>query len=216
MPENEKSEAVYKQLSEDMREGLKGIYKQITNASQNGKDGHPDIHSGTENILHEATDQLDVVLRTTENATMTIMELVEKSLANQEESAKLLAAVRDGSASDADKERLLELNTGIGDDLTALMTTLSFQDITGQRIKKVLEALKTVEESVLELYVSSGLILDGADKNPEMDARELKDEVQKALDDFHNNRQVTSTLRGPNENGIKQNAIDDMLAQLGL
>lgn len=216
MPENDKNEAVYKQISEDMREGLKGIYKQITNASQKGSGTQPDIHSGTENILHEATDQLDVVLRTTENATMTIMELVEKSLASQEESASLLAAVRDGNATDADKARLLELNTNIGDDLTALMTTLSFQDITGQRIKKVLEALKTVEESVLELYVSSGLILESADKNPEKDARELKDEVQKALDDFHNNRQVTSTLRGPNENGIKQNAIDDMLAQLGL
>ena len=104
----------------------------------------------------------------------------------------------------------------MGDDLTTLLTILSFQDITGQRIKKVVEALNKIEKSVVELYVSSGLIMEGAEKNPHKDVQTLQDEARKAVEDFRQNRRVSSELKGPDANGFSQNAIDDMLAQLGM
>lgn len=96
------------------------------------------------------------------------------------------------------------------------MTALSFQDITGQRIKRVVAALNKIENSVVELYVASGLIMDGAEKNPDKDALALQSEARKAVEDFRQNRKVASTLKGPDKDSVSQGAIDDLLAQLGM
>ena len=168
---------VYRQLSTDMRQGLKDIYQQISTASSDQASPVPE----TDALFHEASDQLGEVLKATETATMSIMEIVEKHLDLQAESAELLAAVREGTATESQKARLAEINSQLGDDLTSLLTTLSFQDITGQRIKRVVAALNKIENSVVELYVSSGLIMDGAEKDPAKNAQALKEEASKAV-----------------------------------
>lgn len=212
MAEQRDESAVYKQLSTEMRQGLKYIYQQISSASSD--QGTP--VSDTDALFHEASDQLGEVLKATETAAVNIMEIVEKHLDLQTESAALLEAVRSGTAADTQTARLAEINNQLGDDLTTLLTILSFQDITGQRIKKVVEALNKIEKSVVELYVSSGLIMEGAEKNPHKDVQTLQDEARKAVEDFRQNRRVSSELKGPDANGFSQNAIDDMLAQLGM
>jgi Chemotaxis protein len=212
MAEQRDESAVYKQLSTEMRQGLKNIYQQISSASSD--QGTP--VSDTDALFHEASDQLGEVLKATETAAVNIMEIVEKHLDLQTESAALLEAVRSGTAADTQTARLAEINNQLGDDLTTLLTILSFQDITGQRIKKVVEALNKIEKSVVELYVSSGLIMEGAEKNPHKDVQTLQDEARKAVEDFRQNRRVSSELKGPDANGFSQNAIDDMLAQLGM
>ncbi len=212
MAEQRDESAVYKQLSTEMRQGLKNIYQQISSASSD--QGTP--VSDTDALFHEASDQLGEVLKATETAAVNIMEIVEKHLDLQTESAALLEAVRSGTAADTQTARLAEINNQLGDDLTTLLTILSFQDITGQRIKKVVEALNKIEKSVVELYVSSGLIMEGAEKNPHKDVQTLQDEARKAVEDFRQNRRVSSELKGPHANGFSQNAIDDMLAQLGM
>ncbi len=212
MAEQRDESAVYKQLSTEMRQGLKNIYQQISSASSD--QGTP--VSDTDALFHEASDQLGEVLKATETAAVNIMEIVEKHLDLQTESAALLEAVRSGTAADTQTARLAEINNQLGDDLTTLLTILSFQDITGQRIKKVVEALNKIEKSVVELYVSSGLIMEGAEKNPHKDVQTLQDEARKAVKDFRHNGRVSSELKGPDANGFSQNAIDDMLAQLGM
>ena len=212
MAEQRDESAVYKQLSTEMRQGLKNIYQQISSASSD--QGTP--VSDTDALFHEASDQLGEVLKATETAAVNIMEIVEKHLDLQTESAALLEAVRSGTAADTQTARLAEINNQLGDDLTTLLTILSFQDITGQRIKKVVEALNKIEKSVVELYVSSGLIMEGAEKNPHKDVQTLQDEARKAVEDFRQNRRVSSEIKGPDANGFSQNAIDDMLAQLGM
>ena len=82
---------VYRQLSTDMRQGLKDIYQQISTASSDQVSPVPE----TDALFHEASDQLGEVLKATETATMSIMEIVEKHLDLQAESAELLAAVRE-------------------------------------------------------------------------------------------------------------------------
>lgn len=212
MAEQRDEPTIYKQLSTEMRQGLKNIYQQISSASSE----HGKPVSDTDALFHEASDQLDEVLKTTETAAISIMEIVEKHLDLQAESASLLDAVRDGTATDSQKTRLSEINSQLGNDLTTLLTTLSFQDITGQRIKKVVAALDKIEKSVVELYISSGLVMEGAEKDPHKDAQTLQDEARKAVEDFRQNRKVSSELKGPDKNGFSQNAIDDMLAQLGM
>lgn len=215
MSEQYGEQSVYRQLSADMRRGLKDIYQQISTVSNDtALDGRK-----TDALFTEASDQLDEVVRTTESAAMSIMEIVEKHLEHQAESAAIIERVKTGSASATDLERLSVINESLGTDLTSVLTTLSFQDITGQRIKKVVAALNAIEDSVVQLYISSGLIMDGAEKDPAKDSNTLQAEAQKAVDDFREQRKAnagSSELKGPDKNGISQNAIDDMLAQLGL
>ena len=205
-------QSVYRQLNDDMREGLKRIYQQISEATSGQLLGCDEA----DHLFNEASDQLREVMEATEKATMSILEVVEKQLERQMEAAELIEALLNGTASSDQRDRLKAINTDLGDDLTNVITTLSFQDITGQRIKKVVEALNRIEGTVVELYVSSGLFLDGAEKNPTKDAQELRDEVNKAVEDFRNSRQTNSHLKGPCSDGCSQGAIDDMLAQLGL
>lgn len=210
MSEQKRQEAVYRQLSADMREGLKDIYQQISTAS--AADGQ-----GTDALFHEASAQLDEVLKDTESAAMSIMAFVEKHMQLQAESAHLIWAAGGGDK----MSRLAAINSELGTDLANLLTTLSFQDITGQRIKKVVNALNGIERRVVDLYVASGLIMDGAEKDPAKDAETLHAEARQAVADFREGLQKpeakaqASELKGPDKNGMSQGAIDDMLAQLG-
>ncbi|WP_291440703.1 protein phosphatase CheZ [Desulfovibrio sp.] len=208
MSEKKAEPAVYRQLSTDM---LKDIYQQISTAS----DSQPPVDSGTDALFHEATDQLDEVLKATESATMSIMEIVERHLDMQEQNAELLALVREGTISPAQTAMLEANNRQMGDDLTSVLTTLSFQDITGQRIKRVVAALNKIENTVVELYLSSGLIMEGAEKDPQKDAAALQDEARQAVEEFRQQRKAEN-LKGPDKNGVSQSAIDDMLSQLGM
>lgn len=211
MSEKKAEPAVYRQLSTDMRQGLKDIYQQISTAS----DSRPPAESGTDALFHEATDQLDEVLKATESATMSIMEIVERHLDMQEQNAELLAHVREGTASSTQIALLEANNRQMGDDLTSVLTTLSFQDITGQRIKRVVTTLNKIENTVVELYLSSGLIMEGAEKDPQKDAASLQDEARQAVEEFRRQRKAEK-LKGPDNNGVSQGAIDDMLSQLGM
>jgi chemotaxis protein CheZ len=207
---DEKPEAtVYRQISSDMREGLKDIYQRISTASKD----QPLPATQPDALFLEASSQLDEVLKATEAATMSIMEIVERHLDLQEQNAELLTALREGNANASQIASLEANNSRLGDDLTALLTTLSFQDITGQRIKKVVTALNQIESMVVELYVSSGLIMEGAEKNPEKNVEKLQSEARQAVETFRQNR---NELKGPDKDGVSQGAIDDMLSQLGL
>ncbi len=211
MSEKKAEPAVYRQLSTDMRQGLKDIYHQISTAS----DSQSPVDSGTNALFHEATDQLDAVLKTTESATMSIMEIVERHLDMQEQNTELLALAREGTISPEQIATLEAHNRQMGDDLTSVLTTLSFQDITGQRIKRVVVALNKIENTVVELYLSSGLIMEGAEKDPQKDAAALQNEARQAVEEFRQNRKPEN-LKGPDKSGVSQGAIDDMLSQLGL
>ena len=77
-------------------------------------------------------------------------------------------------------------------------------------------ALNKIENTVVELYISSGLIMDGAAKDPNKDTESLQTEARKAVEDFRQSRKKADGLKGPDGNGVSQSAIDDMLSQLGM
>lgn len=212
MADSRDSDMVFRQLSKDMRNGLKNIYQQISTVSTD-KDSSS---RATEALFMEASDQLAEVVRTTESATMHIMEIVEKQLERRAECAQILEKLKTSPENEGDLARLEKFNSDLDEDLTSVLTSLSFQDLTGQRIKKVVEALNAIEKIVVELYVSSGLIMEAAEKDPEKDAEELRAAARQAVEDFRETRKGASELKGPDKNGVSQSAIDDMLAQLGL
>lgn len=206
MPES----GIYRELSAEMRDGLKNIYQQLSTASAAGSVAVPD------QLFSEASSQLKEVVKATETAAMDIMDIVEKQLADTEKTQAALAEMRRQFGECPQIAELEERNKALAADLTSVLTRLSFQDIAGQRIKKVMAALNTLEQSVVELYLSSGLVMEAAEKNPHADSSAIKAEAGKALDDYRENRAVKSELKGPDSNAASQAAIDDMLAQLGL
>ena len=85
------------------------------------------------------------------------------------------------------------------------MTTLSFQDLTGQRIKIIVDTIKSVEKIVLDLYMSTGLKIKAREKTPEKSLEELDQVAEVQMSD----------LKGPTERS-DQGEVDDLLASLGM
>lgn len=202
-------EKVYKQLSAGMREELRQIYRQISDAAtETGTSGpYPTA------LFNEASSQLKEVVKTTEDAAMNIMDIVEKQLTAADEAHSLIGEANK-KYSDPALAELDKINRNLTAGLTNVLTLLSFQDITGQRLRKVADALGAIEKSVRELYISSGLMLEAAEKDPVKDMQTLQAEAQTAVREFEQKRK--SELKGPDSNGISQSSIDDMLSQLGL
>lgn len=202
MPES----GIYRDLSVEMRAGLKNIYHQISTAAQAGNQ--------TEALFSEASGQLREVVKATETAAMDIMDIVEKQLDAAAAVRQTLAALRGRYPDEPELEQIATATASLESDLTTVLSALSFQDITGQRIKKVIAALEQLEGNVVELYLSSGLIMDAAEREPDKGADAIRAEAKEALAQYQEHK--GSELKGPDANGVSQAAIDDMLSQLGL
>ncbi len=99
----------YRRISDDMRGGLQTIYREISTAakpgSQEAPEGtHPVEREDADRLFNEASRQLDEILVTTQEATESIMDVVEVQIERQKEAAVLIEAVRAG----AGVERALE------------------------------------------------------------------------------------------------------------
>ncbi len=124
-----------------------------------------------------ATDELDAVVGATEDATNTIMEAAER--------IELVAEkVDEGPA-----QRLT-------DAVTAIYEACSFQDITGQRISKVVGALREIELKVEGLLAAFG----------DDDARARRERLESELD-RHQGRDG-GLLSGPQGQAEAQNQDD--------
>jgi len=87
--------------------------------------------------IHAMTDQLDAVVADTEGATNSILEAVEV-IEDKNESLEL-------NATDPDE---LEITEAISQSIMKIYEACNFQDITGQRISKVVGTLKFVEDRI--------------------------------------------------------------------
>jgi chemotaxis protein CheZ len=195
----------HKRLNHDMREGLQDIYKEIVQAAKTEGDASRSDRNQADQLFQEAAQQLDKILQTTESATTEIMDIVEKHMDLQADAVGILDNLENGTAAPEDVARLRDANGALGEDLMRIMTTLSFQDLTGQRIKRIIEAIKKVEQIVLDLYLSTGLQIKAQAEAPDRAIDELKAEA----------KQKVSELKGP-QTKVQQGDVDDLLKQLGL
>lgn len=208
----------YRRISDDMRNGLKKIYKEISNASSAttgvATESLPADRARADKLFHEASSQLSAVLTQTEQATESIMEVLERHMDTQVEAADILADIKNGIAPE-NLERLAEINTQLGDDINTIMVTLSFQDLTGQRIKRAVTALKEIESTVVEMYLSTGLLIQAYEETPERGLDVIEQEAKQKVSALKGDSVLDSNLKGP-DGGASQSQIDDLLAQLGM
>ena len=205
----------FRKVNTDMREGLEKIYKEISQAKKDASQGLPRQPEETNELINQASDQLDAILQSTEDATVAIMDIVEAHQQRVINVGAVLQQFRTGGASKDNVNQLIELNAKNQQDLMEIMTALSFQDLTGQRIKKIITALKSIEQIVFNVYMSTGLKVRARDQEPERDETDIEKEAEQKLEALEQGKAVTgSSLKGPSD--TSQADVDDLLAQLGL
>ena len=125
--------------------------------------------TATTSQLPQACEHLSSLSKLTEEGTHRVMELAEAVEDNRQRLSRSLGDLADllaggGSVAEA-VARIATIDHMLGADekrLLDIMTALSFQDLVGQRIKKILTILEDVEHKLLEMVVVFGLKQDGA------------------------------------------------------
>jgi len=194
----------YKELVFEMKKGLDDVYGTLNGlkgALNTGEDGQVlEVSTQEANAaFREASDQLESIVRATEQATGQIMDAAERGQERIEHMEKLIEKIDD-------PEIVKELREGysvLNNEFLNIITGCSFQDITGQRIKKVVDAIKVMEDKLLTIMVSAGVKIKGKEEG--RDLVEIEAEKEKAI----------NLLKGPQE-GVSQDNVDSLLADLGL
>lgn len=159
--------------------GLKAIIEDTRSDIRSA--GASDISS---KHIPTATDELDAIVEATETATGGIMDACEN--------------LQGLSGSLADKEGAAKIEA----EVTRIFEACSFQDITGQRISKVVSSLQQIEEKVNSLMSVLGYETDASvsPQSPDEDKADVNDEQ--------------SLLNGPQDadKAISQDDIDKLLA----
>ncbi|MFN3076740.1 MAG: protein phosphatase CheZ [Alphaproteobacteria bacterium] len=99
----------------------------------------------TDNSFSAMSDQLDAIVEATETATDTIM--------NNVESIETLVATARSHTTAPEATAALDQ---VGDKIAAVFEACAFQDITGQRVTKVVKLIKYIEERVDSLIAVWG------------------------------------------------------------
>lgn len=196
----------YRRVNDDLQSGLKQIYQEVK-AARGGKEIKSiEADIDPEDLFSETSDQLDAVLQTTEKAAVDIIDIVENLQELQGSVAKIVKGFESGGVTKADREKLKEINSTLGNDLSTIMVTMSFQDLTGQRIKIIINSIRQVESIVREVMLSTGLMIKQRNEEPGKDLDSVSEDAKS---------EATSKLAGPTE-GTNQGDVDDLLASLGL
>lgn len=168
--------AFYKSIDTSIYRECRALSDYISNARKEIASLQPvDLESAR---IPRAGLELDAIVQQTEEATNTIMEAAEE--------------IMGADASDPDKYQAVTQ-----DAVMRIFEACSFQDITGQRISKVVETLSHIEQRVLELRTLMGVT----------DA-----DIAQAIDDDKPTGDA-ALLSGPalDGEGIDQNEVDALM-----
>lgn len=112
----------------------------------------------------EASSQLSAVTGDLENAANKIMEILEGLMTEQDETTAKINALAGWIAktqAPEEGQRLLKeiesMNAKSRSDTMDIFAHMSFQDLTGQKLKKVISSLAVVEKKLLEMALTFGI-----------------------------------------------------------
>ena len=159
--------------------------------------------STTTSQLPKATEHLSDLARLTEDGTHRVMELTEQI---QENRSKVVRALEEltGQVNGSDlsvAQKLSAIKAGLAGDDTRLLdivTALSFQDLVGQRINKIITILEDVEHKLLEMVVVFGIEI-----------------APDAAPDGGRAEEMLKQLEASKSTALKQDLVDDILAEFG-
>jgi chemotaxis protein CheZ len=152
---------------------IQSLSKYIEATKQGLREIQPEAIPGEH--IPVAQDELDAVTQATEEATVAIMEATEDI---------------ESTAGKIDEENAAVLDAAV----TKIYEACGFQDITGQRITKVVKALQSIEEKVEELIATFGDDVEAKERvrlRKEAQAAAAAEEVDPDLDLLHGPQMAT-------------------------
>ena len=183
----------------------------------------PEITDLAIKYIPQATDQLEGVIETLETAANKIMDNLESMQERTDKMEEVFASLKDGKVTVAggngrriDPQTIQSISpviqyteSGIENYKSLISDSfvqMSFQDLTGQRIRRIMKLVTQMEEKLREMIISFGIKLAEKEKNPDVSHKEL----QRTIDE------KVSGLDGPQRDGdgLDQADIDDLLAAL--
>ncbi|WKZ31844.1 MAG: protein phosphatase CheZ [Thermodesulfobacteriota bacterium] len=180
-----------------IREELTGLAKFIDKTRQGIDTIETTVKMGTEQFP-EASTQLSSVTGDLETAANKIMNIVEGLMAEQDKAGTALKSLSEWAASpgsDPGKgasliSELQMINAKSKGEMVELFALMSFQDLTGQKLAKVIKSLSFVEQKIVEVAMSFGFEDGGAASKP-------------------------SEPRKPKEAPASQDMVDRLLKEIG-
>jgi chemotaxis protein CheZ len=169
-------------------------------------------------FIPETADQLEGIIETTEQAANIIMDNLDRMNQLVSENKGIVTALKNGLVDglSPDPARVEDLSSALDvlaahngehlDLITDTFTQMSFQDLTGQRLQRIIKLVSEIEEKITKMVVSFGLKLAEREKNPQLSS----EEIQKRVDE------KAQLLAGPQKQGggLDQAGIDDLLNSL--
>lgn len=177
---------------------LSELAKVINSARRELDDVNPSYLHQEE--LPQASNELDEIVKTTEKATNKIVDSTEQLQGVNSRIRERLMMVDPP----IDEDVMMSVDDAFAESethISAIYEACNFQDLTGQRIKKIRNVLADIERQVMHLVIVFGL---------ENRSGNLTDkEKEKLLNE-------ADLLKGPNKEGegLEQDDIDDILSKL--
>ncbi|MFA5073242.1 MAG: protein phosphatase CheZ [Nitrospirota bacterium] len=130
--------------------------------------------------IPSAVDKLQYVIEKTEEAANKTMGFVEKHLLEMDNLAAHIRGIK-GKGNEKTVAYLKEFKNKLEDDLTEIITTQSFQDLTGQTIKKVITLVGDIEAELIRLITGFGVKVDAGSPAEEISPEKVS---QEGVDDL--------------------------------
>lgn len=197
--EEQDFDSAEKALSEINRAKDSNLMTEVKKITQSLQDTLDDFGEDNTLLQHtkyglpDASERLEYVMKTTEEAS-------EKTLS----SAENINAIVETLGVRFDQGELDEVLKSIQAEVTEIMMAQSFQDLTGQVLKRVILLITSVENSMVELVEKSGIELEAIQQN-----NASKEEEMKGLG--------PNVTRNSQKDTLKDQAdVDDLLNDLGI
>ena len=196
-------------MTETVYSGLKEILESINDFKKttvNKLDAGLNEIAG--DALPETSDQLEAIVTATEKATNTIIDTTEKM---QDSHLRINDEMKKIKEMKDQLERGLVGVINVMDSMESIkkdndtylmniLEALSFQDITGQRIYKIVEIVSKMDKNIKQIVLDLGIKIKK--KNKDIDPDTIK-----------KGEELLALMKGPRDDGINQNDVDDIIAQ---
>jgi chemotaxis protein CheZ len=185
----------HRQISSKVQGELENLAAYIAKTMSNLQLLEPSVRLSAEREIPTASQQLSDVLKSTEEATNTIMSLTDILLDHQAVLGEAIEKLRQhkhrSRAYQEIIDRIEHLHREDEKTLMEIITNLSFQDLTGQRINKIVTMVATVQNKLCELIQAFGI--------------KVRAEVPEAVDE---------RPTGEEAGKLAQDSVDSLLNQL--
>jgi len=150
----------------------------------------------TKHDLPDVSERLEYVIKTTEEASNETLDAAENAIALIQTIQEKLTA----------NENIQEDLSKVSSELNQIMSAQSFQDLTGQVLKRIMTLVSSLENSLVGLIEQSGLSYEAIPERSETD--------KKAAEMKGIGPNVTAASK--KEAATSQEDVDDLLGDLGL